>query len=260
MAEPSTDCAVWESALAAHALGALADTEEVALQRHLERCSACRDRLEELARTAGTLAFAAPKAIPGPHVRDRLLGRVALPLPAPPRLPRQRSLRKPAWGVAVAAAGLLATNGVWATVTLRQHATVLSQESRLAKLERQTLKPALPPPTASGTARIVMLSGTAAAPAASGELAYDPMSGQAAIVARGLPPVPPERAYQGWLHQGASRISVGLLVTGPTGDALAIVPVPGSLSAYDGFGVSLEPAHGSVRPTGPAMLSARFSR
>lgn len=68
-----------QAALSAEALGALAGPEREALLAHLERCGACRERLEELREAVGALAYAAPPAHLDPErsarIRARLLAR-----------------------------------------------------------------------------------------------------------------------------------------------------------------------------------------
>ncbi len=260
MADRSADCAVWETALAVHALGALDEAEEAALQQHLERCPACTARVADLASTAAALAFAAPMAAPDASVRARLLRQAALPLRAQPPRPRwQRALTLPAWGAALAAALLLGSNGAWATVTLRQQVALQRQEARIASLEQRAQEPQSRTLLGSGSTRIIALPGTAAAPAASGELAYHAASQRALLVVHGLPPAPAGHAYQSWLRQSGEWISIGMVVTDPKGDGLMLFPLPATLAPYDGFWLSLEGAAGSVRPTGPRLITARFS-
>jgi hypothetical protein len=106
---------------------------------------------------------------------------------------------------------------------------------------------------------VVTLRGSALAPDAVGELAYDPLSGQAVILLHGLPVLPAGQAYQNWLRQGGAWISIGLLTADARGDGLMIVALPATLTAYDGYWLSREPAGGSVQPTvGATVVRARL--
>jgi len=241
------------------ALGALEGPKGAALGQHLDGCAACRAHLDDLETTADALAFATPAVSPGPGLRERLLRQASpatLVTPHPRAWRHSRLAGLTAWGLA--AALLLVTNGAWVKVALSQRTALERQEARIAALEKQVRTPQVP--RAAAAARVIALKGTAEAPGARGELAYDPASGQAAILLHGLPPPPASKAYQSWLRQGPGVwISVGLLQTDASGEALTIVALPATLAAYDGYWLSLEPASGSPRPSGPRIITAHFS-
>jgi len=65
-----------KEALALDALGALDGEELRELQAHLASCAECRRERDALSDDAALLAYAAPPAAPGAHVRARLLERV----------------------------------------------------------------------------------------------------------------------------------------------------------------------------------------
>ncbi len=261
MADLPRACSDWEAALAVRALDAQDGPEEAALAQHLQGCAACRAHLDELEAAADALAFAAPAAAPGPGVRERLLRRASPAAPMPVRLHGEKRRWAPgprAWGLAAAAALLLVTNAAGVTVALNQRAALERQEARIADLEQRVRAPQVP--RAAATAQVVSLQGTAEAPGAHGELAYDPASGRAAILLHGLPPAAAGKAYQSWLRQGPGVwISIGLLETGANGEGLMIITLPATLAAYDGYWLSLEPVGGSPRPSGPRIITAKIS-
>ena len=65
-----------KEALALDALDALDGEELRALEAHLASCTECRRERDSLREAASMLAYAAPQAAPGAHVRARLLERV----------------------------------------------------------------------------------------------------------------------------------------------------------------------------------------
>lgn len=253
------DCATWDRALGLQALGALDEWEALGLRRHLAGCPACTQRLEALQRAADALAFAAPPASPGAAVREQLIRRASAPVDDQRRRPWRRRLTVPAWSVGAVAALLLGVNGAWVGVALSQRAAIQRQEARIAGLELRAAAPSVRFPDRRPETRVVALKGSALAPDAVGELAYDPLSAQAVILLHGLPPLPPGQAYQSWLRQGSAWISIGLLVADARGDGLMIVALPATLTAYDGYWLSREPAGGSVQPSvGATVVRARL--
>jgi anti-sigma-K factor RskA len=86
----------------------------------------------------------------------------------------------------------------------------------------------------------------------------DAAAGQAVLVAYNLPSPAQGHAYQGWMRRGAERFTIGLLAPkGPDGSLVIRVDglSPSLLSQVEGFGITLEPAGGSQRPTGPQVMT-----
>jgi anti-sigma-K factor RskA len=142
---------------------------------------------------------------------------------------------------------------------LNERAAVQRQGERLAALERKAAAGIPGVPDRSQAARVVSLSGSAAAPTAAGELAWYPSIGQVALAIHRLPPAPSGRAYQAWLRRDKEWISLGMLVTNGTGEGRLLVPLPATLAAYDAFWLSEEPIGGSAQPNGPKLIVARFA-
>lgn len=109
---------------------------------------------------------------------------------------------------------------------------------------------------AGGSGRALALHATGAG-GAYGVFRMDASSGQVVLVAHGLPPTPPGHVYQGWMHRGPERISIGVFA--PQGhEGVVVLTLSGQpealLAQVDGFGVTLEPVGGSPAPTGPPVL------
>lgn len=96
--------------------------------------------------------------------------------------------------------------------------------------------------------------------AVGGSLVVSPDGKQAVLRVSKLPAIGSDQAFQMWLiDTSGARTSGGLFAPDPAQETLFIrVPLEQSIDAYQGVGVSLEPAGGSPyadRPTGPRVLS-----
>lgn len=100
-------------------------------------------------------------------------------------------------------------------------------------------------------AKITQLSGTEAAPEASGSLVHRPKGEKAFLLLYSLPSLDPDRKYQVWRIVGEAPSSAGTF--SPAGmDRLVVLF--GDFSGADAIGVSIEPKGGSPLPTGAIVL------
>jgi anti-sigma-K factor RskA len=91
-----------------------------------------------------------------------------------------------------------------------------------------------------------------------GTFVYDPELPVGVMYVWGLQPPPEDQAYQAWLvdPQG-HRLSGGLLTfSEDPGFGWLLVQAPSTMSEFSSLGVTLEPAGGSLAPTGPRILGA----
>lgn len=100
--------------------------------------------------------------------------------------------------------------------------------------------------------------------AVSGDLVVSATGDQAVIRVFQLPDITSDQVFQLWLiDEAGTRTSGGLFQADQVTDATYIqVPLEHPLTAYQGFGVSLEPAGGSPfadQPTGPRVFSIPLS-
>ncbi|WP_432495132.1 anti-sigma factor domain-containing protein [Kineococcus gypseus] len=255
----------------AWALDALDDDERAAYEERLRRERGERREADALRETAARLG--AGSAVPPPgHLRAQVLAAIAATPQEPPAqeppgqqppaggrpegepvaggaapvvdlAERRRARRGPSrWSALVAAAGIaVAAAGTGVALDARgdaERAREVAAAGRAAEGTLQQVAGLL----ASGSAS------TATVQASSGGTATLVRAGdRAAVVTAGLPAPGEGSAWQLWLVQGEAVSSAGLLPA-PGGDGRAVAVLP-ALDGATGFGISLEPAGGSVQPT-----------
>lgn len=240
--------------LPAYALGCLDQEEYTLVARHLEGCSACQLELESYQETVDNLALAAPEVSPAPDLKQRLMERIQPPAAVEPRVAKPRvklprtgrwqafmnSLRRtaPVW----AAAGLLlllvlAVSNLWLWQRVRQ----LEDQARSSGL------------------RTITLTHTETAPQATGMIVVGPSGWQGTLVVDGLPPLEPDRQYQLWLIRNGERDSGAVFSVNDYGYWSAPIAAPGPIADYSAFGISIEPAGGSLTPTGARVLGGAIN-
>jgi hypothetical protein len=197
---------------AGYALDALDPREVLEFERHLRSCPDCEDSLEPLRAAATALAFAGELPQPRPELRVRVLdvGGIVIPL-------RRR------WTVPLLSAGAAAAACAALVVALYGWGGEAHSRS-VAGLHSYALR------------------------GADGSLLVAP-TGEAVLVARGLPSPAPGTVYELWVVRRGKALPAGFL-RGRIGPLTRPVP-PGAAVA-----VSLEPTGGSKRPTGPLLLRA----
>lgn len=114
--------------------------------------------------------------------------------------------------------------------------------------------PATPPVVAANDSRVVELTATGAAPRARARLSYNRRTGVIELVVSDMPPPPPGKTYQLWLLNGGGATSGGTFNTGPGGRAMLHGQLAADALEASAFAVTLEPAGGSGKPTGPKYL------
>ena len=224
--------------LPADALGSLDEDEARLVADHLIGCLVCRAELGAFQMVADQLALTAPDASPPLDLKRRLVDRIPAVYPrtlAQPQAAWRRLMSRllPAWGP-VSLLRILAL----AVVNL-------SLWQRVNRLEVTT---------GPGGIRAIPLSGTDAAPKASGFIIVSADGHNGALVVDELPPLDPERQYQLWLIRDGQRTSGAVFSTDPDGYGGTRVSAPASLFEYSAVGITIELAGGSLRPTGDKVL------
>ena len=206
--------------LGAYALDALDPAEHQAVDRHLEKCAACRTEVADHREVAGLLTpgWSRPPAglweriagsieeMPPPLdlASVRAMKAARSPGPAAATAPRRRSFGPGiAAMVAVAAAAVIGVLGVQAVDDGRNNAGDVARGTHVEQLERSA-QAALADPRA----RTVELASTDGNLHARAVVLPD---GTGYLVDTDLPTLPRERTYQLWAVVGTSRISVGVL-------------------------------------------------
>ncbi|MCW5843718.1 MAG: anti-sigma factor [Caldilinea sp.] len=75
------------------------------------------------------------------------------------------------------------------------------------------------------------------------------------LQASDFPPLAPDMTYQLWLIKDGQRTSGGLFTVSDTGNGTLIFSPPDTLDAFDGMGITPEPAGGSSGPTAPPVVT-----
>jgi anti-sigma factor RsiW len=221
----------------AYTLDALDDLERASFDRHLAGCPACALEVAELRETVARLTGAATEPPPA-RLRANVLSEVAGTRQVGPgkagRPVRARPIRWRVWTAGAVAAGVLAAG---AAVT-----TYLVQDRRVRQAER--IQTVLTAPDAV----------TRTAPARGGgqvSMVLSPARDAAVVVLAGLTAPDSAHAYQLWLIDGGGATSAGVLRAGQADGARYLTGVRGA----DQFGVTLEPAGGSARPSAPSLAT-----
>jgi anti-sigma-K factor RskA len=228
--------------LPAYALGILEEEEARSVAQHLARCVDCRQELISYQGLTERLALAGPSHDPPARIKQRVMRRVqparAWPGPLPAGTWIQQVLgffrrTAPAWGLAALVLVIgLAVSNLW-----------------LWRQVDRTKQASLP-----DGMRSVTLTGSEAAPLATGALVLSDDGEYGTLVVDGLPPLDPEQAYQLWLIRDGVRTSGGVFTVNEEGYGALWVSAPESLDSYPAFGITIEPAGGSEGPTGERVM------
>lgn len=231
----------------AYALGALDAEEVAALEAHLNACASCQTEMAEYRALSNSLLTAIPPREPSVALRKKLQS----------RLPDAQKRLRPRlnWSfsqVAVAAALVLLL--VMNLYSILQVRTLQLEQAHLAH-QYQTGQTVLSMLSYPGTQRLPIHSDTVV-----GSLLLDEDRDIVALIVWNMPELPASQAYQIWLvdPQGG-RVSAGTFR--PEGDeayTTQIVFPKQRLSNFTGLGVTVEPAGGSVAPTGEGVFRVDF--
>ena len=136
------------------------------------------------------------------------------------------------------------------TLAVENQTLAVENETLLAELNAQE---ALILFASDVSAQRVPVPGTAAAPDANGGLFYLPESEELLLALSNLAPLTNEQIYQLWLIDEQPE-SAGLVQISADGTGVFRVESPVDLTAVNAVGLSIEPAGGSLQPTGDIVL------
>ncbi len=217
-------------------LGAVADGEREAFERHLAACGRCREEVAALRPAVEALPLSAPPVVPPPELRDRIMGVVrseAELLQAAgegaDRPERRERRRLPVFGslrpalAAAAAAAVVAAGAVGYVIGN----------------------------TGSGGAGERVVAAKVTFPAARASVRTK--DGQASLELANMPAPPRGRVYQVWLRRNGEmpRPTRALFVV-----RSGAVVIPGGLHDADQVMVTAEPPGGSLLPTTKPVIVA----
>ena len=253
----------WIGQADVYALGALDGEELAQFEAHLATgCAICAERLRETREALTLLPRSLPPVVPPPPLRARVLERIGAERPVAgasvalrPERRRDRVLWWAGWAGLAAAAALLVVVNLQLSTT-RQELRAL--QGRLATLQTQlaereeTLRFLSDP-----SVRYVSLGGLKPTPDASAWLLWNPATRQGLLLARGLPSAPTGQAYELWAIAGAEPVPAGVFPVDAAGRALLRLASLPAGHTFDAFAVTLEPAGGVAKPTGPMHLHGK---
>jgi anti-sigma-K factor RskA len=237
-----------------YALDALdSAAEQSRFERHLNRCDDCTSDVRGFRETATRLGFAAAQQ-PPPEMRDRVMAAVARTRQVPvseegarhARQGRSRPARlRPLTGLAMAGAALAAAAAIVLAVVLVNTQNQLTQ-ARHQLTQAQTQLAAITAVQTATDAKVITKR-----TAIGGIVTVTSSASRRQLVLRtsGLPKLAPGKIYQLWLIGLKPNLTraEGVLAkpqNGRTGPVL----ISGVL-AGDTFGVTVEPAGGTIQPT-----------
>jgi len=238
------------SLAAPYALDALdSGAEQDRFERHLNRCQDCTGEVRGFRETATRLGMAATRQ-PPPQMRERVMAAVARTRQVPAgddqarhARPAQRS--RPLTRLALAGGALAVVAAVILAIALVNTKHQLNQAQHQLSQAQAQLQAITAVQTATD-AKVITKRTTAGGIVT---VTSSASKGQMVLTTAGLPPLAAGKVYQLWLigHPPNRIRSEGLLApahNGRTGPVL----ISGVL-AGDTFGVTVEPAGGTIQPT-----------
>lgn len=244
----------WLEKAEIYALSALDGEELTVFEAHLASgCALCEDRLREVRESLTQIPQSLIPLAPPPAVRSKLLQKIASEAIVPAQ--RRPQLRWLWWGIgagALAAVGLLISLS-WNLSTAQQELQRLQGQMAALQVEvakQQELVDFLSNPKA----RFIQLAGLGPSPGATGRLLWDPVSRKGLLLTAGLPELPAGQEYELWAITGDEPVPAGVFKVGGAGRALFRLPPLPEAKTFDKFAVTLEPAGGVSKPTGPMHL------
>jgi anti-sigma-K factor RskA len=209
-----------------YALDALDDGEQRDFEQHLALCERCREELAGLREAAASLAYGAPRAVPPPELKERILAQARAERPNVVPLRRRRNWTAPlAAGAAIAACAAVVL-GVWAA----------SLQNSKDPFESVLAKP--------GSRLVSMGRAGAVAVAPDGS----------AVLAVAVPTAPTDKTYEAWVIEAGKAKPAGLF-RGGAGTSIVEVPRPVRSGAV--VAVTLEPKGGSQQPTSTPLARSQ---
>jgi anti-sigma-K factor RskA len=270
------------------ALGTLDANERRHIDAHLtEGCEACARELVRWREVVGLLPLALDEAV-SPDLKEALLGRVRDGAPRAAIVPLARRQRWIAVPLAAAAAALMALGIArdlrWRADAERQRDTITALRAELQatagdlarvrtlladrEADAGELRAALAAAeTSLGVLRrpglhLVRLQQTPDAAPAEAHLLVSAGTGEALFYAFDLPAVSADQAYElWWITEKEGPVNAGVFRPDPNGlgRVRGAVPPPGA-GAVQAAAVTIEPAGGVAKPTGPMVLFGKWER
>lgn len=227
----------------AYAVDALDDIERAQFERHLTGCESCRAEVDSL-REASALLAETTAVSPSPELRGRVLAGITAVRPLPPIVQEAAPQPRRRWFPAlVAAAAVVTVVGVGGAVVVAEPwRSGQDSVQRVSALDRVK------------AAEDVQVFNHTFEDGAEATLYRSASLNQAIVVTDRMGPAPDGKVYQAWLQHDETMVSAGLMPEGPDN----VVQLQGEPATADGFGLTVEPAGGSVVPSKEPILYIPF--
>jgi anti-sigma-K factor RskA len=239
--------------LALYALGVLQGDERVALEKHLEGCTACRRELEQLRGDIALMALSTAGPVPPRRARQRLLEAVARE-PRQAAAPAQRGWRTLVpWVVTAAlAVGLAAV--LLRNSELQRRVGGLQNQSAQQQAELQRAREVVSTLTATDAMRVTLVAAKTP-PQPQGKAIYARDRSSLIFLASNFQALPAQKVYELWLiPTNGAPIPAGIFKPDAHGSATVInPPLPTGVEAK-AFAITVEPESGSSVPTMPILM------
>jgi anti-sigma-K factor RskA len=217
--------------IAPYVLGALPSEEIPSMRAHLTSCDECRAEVDELSKTAESLALSVEPVDPPAGFTRSILDRVADERAEAAASPAIRS-RRPL--LAFLAAGMAALAVVLGALALDARGDADANQ-RVANALLQNSEGMEMRGVAGVEAKVV------------------PGEDGAVFVATGLDELPDDRSYQLWFLEGGSMVSAGVF---EVSDGIALLRTSQSTGGVEGAAVTVEPSGGSPQPTTDPVIES----
>jgi anti-sigma-K factor RskA len=278
-----------QAELAAFALGALDPLEREEIAAHLASgCAACARELAEWREVVGSIALAGSDA-DAPNLKAALWRRMQREGRRPRVVPksRWRPSTMAATAMTAIAATVLLVLGVVRDAGLRREIEQLRRDTsrartdlavthdRLRALSDQlaakehdvaALRAALAAAEESlkvlraPDLQLVRLTQPPQAPPAVAHALINADTGRALFYAFDLPPVPADKAYElWWITERQGPVRAGVFVPDATGLGRVDASIPTDAGPIQAAAVTIEPAGGVAKPTGPMVLLGKLA-
>jgi len=239
-----------------YALGALDGQELKEFEAHLASgCAICEAYVRETRETLAVLHRSLRPDAPPLAIKSRILDQIAPQAIVRPRQEKTPWLNWNWWGLGIAAVATAAVALVLIANLTRTQSELEKAKAQLAALKIESAqKDELLQLLSSQDVRLVELKGLEAAPAARAKLFWNPGARSGVLLINGLPKTPTDKAYELWGIAGTEPVPAGVFRVDDQGQARFRMPVLGRGKNFDKFAVTLEPAAGVEKPSGPMVL------
>ncbi len=240
---------IFRENLGAYSINALDAEETAALQTHLQTCDSCRATLAEYQRVSAGLLSALPPQSPPPNLKRSLAA----------RLPSAKKTIRPRWqiqwtfGQSAAAIAFILLLGMNLLSFFQVRALQLQQADLVRHFEMERTALAM---IASPGAQTLPISSEKV----TGSLIVGIEKNSGILILSNLPELKEGETYQIWLIKpDQGRVSAGLFEENHENNVTIVsLGSKDSFQGYIGIGVTIEPAGGSDKPTGPKVLGVKF--